>query len=128
MFLLGFHLQVGNFLLTHLSKLREEFAIVGDVRGKGLMIGVDLVQDKETKVPLNSRHMTHILDSCKEHGLLLGRGGLSGNVSIVVAHVLTSRKRREKEDRIGERQPFRERKSSPPLQGIEPATYRYPPS
>ncbi|KAI5755481.1 hypothetical protein M8J77_017229 [Diaphorina citri] len=72
--------QVGNFLLTHLSKLREEFAIVGDVRGKGLMIGVDLVQDKETKVPLNSRHMTHILDSCKEHGLLLGRGGLSGNV------------------------------------------------
>lgn len=46
------------------------------------MIGVDLVQDKETKVPLNARHMLHILDSCKDLGLLLGRGGLSGNVSV----------------------------------------------
>uniref|UniRef100_A0A8D8ZQ11 Alanine--glyoxylate aminotransferase 2, mitochondrial n=3 Tax=Cacopsylla melanoneura TaxID=428564 RepID=A0A8D8ZQ11_9HEMI len=72
--------EVGNYLLTQLAKLRDQFEIVGDVRGKGLMIGVDLVQNKETRVPLNSRHMSHILDSCKDIGLILGRGGLSGNV------------------------------------------------
>lgn len=72
--------EMGNYLLTSLSKLREEFEIVGDVRGKGLMIGIDLVQNKDTKVPLNARHSSHILEQCKDLGVLLGRGGLSGNV------------------------------------------------
>lgn len=38
--------QVGNYFLGELAKLREEFDIVGDVRGKGLMIGMELVESK----------------------------------------------------------------------------------
>ncbi len=37
---------VGTYFLNELAKLRDEFEIIGDVRGKGLMIGVELVEDK----------------------------------------------------------------------------------
>lgn len=37
---------VGTYFLTELAKLRDEFEIIGDVRGKGLMIGVEMVTDK----------------------------------------------------------------------------------
>ncbi len=37
---------MGTYFLNELAKLRDEFEIVGDVRGKGLMIGVELVEDK----------------------------------------------------------------------------------
>lgn len=38
--------NVGTYFLNELAKLRDEFEIVGDVRGKGLMIGIEMVQDK----------------------------------------------------------------------------------
>ena len=37
---------VGTYFLKELEKLRDEFEIVGDVRGKGLMIGVEMVENK----------------------------------------------------------------------------------
>ncbi|MEO3993188.1 MAG: aminotransferase class III-fold pyridoxal phosphate-dependent enzyme [Desulfurococcaceae archaeon TW002] len=42
--------KLGEIVLRRLSKLRDECSIVGDVRGKGLMIGLELVKDKESKV------------------------------------------------------------------------------
>ena len=39
---------VGTYLLKELEKLRTDFSIVGDVRGKGLMVGVEMVADKVT--------------------------------------------------------------------------------
>lgn len=41
--------KVGDVFITELMKLREEFEVVGDVRGKGLMLGVELVKSKVTK-------------------------------------------------------------------------------
>lgn len=38
--------DVGTYMLLELAKLRDKFEIVGDVRGKGLMIGVEMVTDK----------------------------------------------------------------------------------
>ena len=38
--------EVGTYFIEQLSKLRDEFPIVGDVRGKGLMIGMEMVADK----------------------------------------------------------------------------------
>ena len=38
--------KVGTYFLNELAKLRDEFEIIGDVRGKGLMIGVEMVADK----------------------------------------------------------------------------------
>lgn len=38
--------DVGTHLMTELAKLRDKYEIIGDVRGKGLMIGVEMVKDK----------------------------------------------------------------------------------
>lgn len=72
--------KVGDYLIKELAKLRDEFECVGDVRGKGLMIGVEFVQNKETKAPLSSKSFAGILEDCKDMGVLIGRGGFYGNV------------------------------------------------
>jgi len=72
--------SVGTHLLLALAELRDKFECVGDVRGKGLMIAVELVRDKESRVPMANKHFMDIWDHCKEMGLLLGRGGFNGNV------------------------------------------------
>lgn len=73
--------KLGTYLLKELAKLRDKFECVGDVRGKGLMIGVELVKNKKTNEPLNATDFVRIWDDCKEMGVLIGRGGLNGNVS-----------------------------------------------
>ncbi|XP_073477111.1 alanine--glyoxylate aminotransferase 2, mitochondrial isoform X1 [Aquarana catesbeiana] len=71
---------VGTHLLLELAKLREKFEIVGDVRGKGLMVGVEMVKDKKTLQPLPAEEMNLIWEECKDNGVLLGKGGLYSNV------------------------------------------------
>ena len=56
------------------------FKIVGDVRGKGLMIGIEMVTDKESRNPLPVEKVGQIWEDCKDMKLLLGKGGLFGNV------------------------------------------------
>ncbi|OQR76350.1 alanine--glyoxylate aminotransferase 2 [Tropilaelaps mercedesae] len=72
--------DVGTQLLLELNKLRSCYPIVGDVRGKGLMIGVELVEDRNTRQPLAAEKMTKIMDESRDRGLLIGRGGNYGNV------------------------------------------------
>ncbi|MCI4387013.1 hypothetical protein PGIGA_G00069240 [Pangasianodon gigas] len=69
---------VGTHLLKELAKLRDKYEIVGDVRGKGLHIGVEMVKDKESRDPLPSDAMTEILEDTKDMGVLIGRGGIYG--------------------------------------------------
>lgn len=45
------------------------------------MIGIEMVDNLETKVPLNATHFVDIWENCKDMGVLLGKGGLNGNVS-----------------------------------------------
>jgi len=71
---------VGTALLKGLDELRSEFPLIGDVRGKGLMIGVEMVDDRESKKPLPADQMMSIWEECREMGLLLGKGGYYGNV------------------------------------------------
>jgi alanine-glyoxylate transaminase/(R)-3-amino-2-methylpropionate-pyruvate transaminase len=52
---------------------------VGDVRGKGLLIGVELVTDRKTKEPAAAAAAS-VLEHARELGLLIGKGGLWGNV------------------------------------------------
>ncbi|XP_042232693.1 alanine--glyoxylate aminotransferase 2, mitochondrial-like isoform X2 [Homarus americanus] len=73
-------LEVGTYFLQKLAKLREDYTIVGDVRGKGLMIGIEMVQDKTNQTPLNPQTMMDIWDACRDLGVILGRGGLYGTV------------------------------------------------
>ncbi|WP_163511781.1 aspartate aminotransferase family protein [Fodinicola acaciae] len=71
-------LKVGNRLMTGLRPLATDDSIVGDVRGKGLMIGVELVRPGG-KEP-DAAAATAVLEATKERGLLVGKGGLNGNV------------------------------------------------
>ncbi|XP_067000789.2 alanine--glyoxylate aminotransferase 2, mitochondrial [Anabrus simplex] len=72
--------EVGTYLLTSLVRLRDLHSCVGDVRGKGLMIGIELVSDKTSRTPMNRSQFSAIWEDCKDMGLLIGCGGLHGNV------------------------------------------------
>uniref|UniRef100_A0A2K5N8M8 Alanine--glyoxylate aminotransferase 2, mitochondrial n=1 Tax=Cercocebus atys TaxID=9531 RepID=A0A2K5N8M8_CERAT len=72
--------EVGTYMLLKFAKLRDEFEIVGDVRGKGLMIGIEMVQDKMSRRPLPREEVNQIHEDCKHMGLLVGRGGIFSQV------------------------------------------------
>lgn len=70
-------LKVGNHLLAGLEKLRQNHELIGDVRGRGLMLGVELVKARNSKEPAKAE-CAEILELAREMGLLLGKGGLYG--------------------------------------------------
>ena len=70
-------LQMGNHILAGLNKLKEKHKIIGDVRGKGLMLGIEMVKDRTTKTPA-SAECAQVVETAKDLGLLLGKGGLWG--------------------------------------------------
>src|SRR6202035_273573 len=72
-------LRVGGHLKARLKDLQERQPLIGEVRGMGLMLGVELVRDRATREPATSE-AADVLELCKERGLLIGKGGLYGNV------------------------------------------------
>jgi alanine-glyoxylate transaminase/(R)-3-amino-2-methylpropionate-pyruvate transaminase len=70
---------VGGHLKSRLLELQERQPLIGEVRGMGLMLGVELVKNRETKEPA-SNETPKLLERCKERGLIIGKGGLFGNV------------------------------------------------
>jgi 4-aminobutyrate aminotransferase len=65
---------VGEFMLASLRELQQKHALIGDVRGKGLMIGIELVRDRQTKERATTER-DRIVDECFKRGLLiLGAG------------------------------------------------------
>ena len=75
----GNSLRVGAYLQAGLRQLAERHSIIGDVRGKGLMLGVELVNDRTTKAPAKEETL-RIFETAKDLGLLIGKGGYHGNV------------------------------------------------
>jgi len=71
--------RVGNYFRSKLNDLQQKYPVIGDVRGKGLMLGLELVKDRATKEPAPAA-TTQLLERTREHGLLVGKGGLYGNV------------------------------------------------
>jgi len=72
-------LEVGAYLMEGLTKLMSRHDAIGDMRGKGLMVGVELVKDRETKEPAGDE-CAQVCERAKELGLLIGKGGFYGNV------------------------------------------------
>ncbi len=70
-------LRIGDYLLSGLEKLKLKHALIGDVRGKGLLLGIELVRDRATKEPAREE-CARVLDHARENGLLLGKGGFWG--------------------------------------------------
>lgn len=70
---------MGERLLSGLRDLQKRFTIIGDVRGRGLLMGMELVTDLKTK-GYATAETARLLDLAMERGLLIGKGGLYGNV------------------------------------------------
>jgi alanine-glyoxylate transaminase/(R)-3-amino-2-methylpropionate-pyruvate transaminase len=71
-------LKVGGHLKAGFERLAKKHALIGDVRGLGLMLGIELVKDRKTKEPAKDE-CAAVFEACRELGLLIGKGGLWGN-------------------------------------------------
>jgi 4-aminobutyrate aminotransferase-like enzyme len=72
-------LQVGEHMLAGLQPFIDRYHLVGDVRGSGLFLGVELVRDRDTLEPAGAE-ASYIADRMREHGILLGTDGPYHNV------------------------------------------------
>jgi alanine-glyoxylate transaminase / (R)-3-amino-2-methylpropionate-pyruvate transaminase len=70
---------LGKRLKEGLKELAKHHQLIGDVRGMGLMLGVELVSDRKTKEPARKETLA-VLEAAREMGVLIGKGGLDGNV------------------------------------------------
>lgn len=67
--------DLGNQVVNELTNLLQNHPFVGDVRGKGLLVGIELVKDKKTKEPLDVTLVNQVIAFCKQEGLLIGKNG-----------------------------------------------------
>jgi 4-aminobutyrate aminotransferase-like enzyme len=70
---------VGDYFRGKLEELKDKHQIIGDVRGMGLMQGVELVKDRQTKEPAPEA-VLKVFEETRRQGVLIGKGGLYGNV------------------------------------------------
>ncbi len=70
--------HVGNYLKTNLQHLQERFPIIGDVRGAGLFLGIELVRGDDLK-PC-TKEASHLSNRMREHGILMSTDGPYNNV------------------------------------------------
>lgn len=78
--LADYALNLGERMLSALKPLEKESRIVGDVRGKGLMLGVEFVKDKASKEPAPEA-TRKVRSQCHKRGLLIEVGGHYNNVA-----------------------------------------------
>lgn len=67
--------EKGEYIMKRLNEMKQKYEIIGDIRGKGLMVGVELVKDREKKTPAKEE-TRKIRDLSREKGLLIGSGGV----------------------------------------------------
>jgi taurine-pyruvate aminotransferase len=67
--------KMGTYLKQGLFEALRDHPLVGDIRGKGLLVGVELVKDKESKAPLNVESLNQVIAGCKQKGILIGKNG-----------------------------------------------------
>jgi taurine-pyruvate aminotransferase len=66
-------LHVGEYLKGRLMLLKDKYSLIGDVRGVGLFLGMELVKDRITKEPVEESVLMKIVADCAAHGVLIGR-------------------------------------------------------
>jgi len=80
---------IGDYLLRKLKEIQNEFELIGEVRGKGLMIGVELVRDRERKTKAIEER-NRVIQACFEKGLLiLGCG--ENSIRLIPPLIITRR-------------------------------------
>ena len=63
---------MGARLIDNLNALSEKHAVIGDVRGKGLFCGAELVADRDTKEPANEKQVQAVVADCMAQGVIIG--------------------------------------------------------
>ena len=71
--------ETGAYLRDRLNELKNKYPLIGDVRGMGLMQALELVQDPVAKTPA-TQETIRLMEAARENRILIGRGGLNGNV------------------------------------------------
>ena len=70
---------MGTYLQEGIKNLMKNHSLIGEVRGRGLLMGFELVKDRESKEHAIAETV-NLMEKCREKGLLVGKGGLFGNV------------------------------------------------
>lgn len=65
--------KMGAYLMDELKKLQAKYAIIGDVRGRGLFCGVELVKDRATKEPVAENVAGAVVGQCMKEGVIIGK-------------------------------------------------------
>ena len=71
--------DTGAYLRSSLEEMQRKHSLIGEVRGMGLMQGVELVEDRKSKTPAVKQTL-RIMEAARDNRILIGRGGLYGNV------------------------------------------------
>jgi adenosylmethionine-8-amino-7-oxononanoate aminotransferase len=77
--------EMGSYLMAGLKDRLMRHGICGDIRGKGLLIGIELVTDRESKVQLPGALVGDVLSFCRSNGVIVGRAGAVGRQNNVIA-------------------------------------------
>ena len=64
--------KMGARMLDNLQRLQARHAVIGDVRGKGLFLGAELVSDRDTKQPVGEKLVQQVVAECAAQGVLIG--------------------------------------------------------
>ena len=64
----------GTYLMKRLKEMQQKYSLMGDIRGKGLMIGVELVKDQETRAPASDEAL-EVMNKCFKRGLAIITAG-----------------------------------------------------
>jgi len=86
--------NLGNYLMNKLEKFGKSSSIVGEVRGKGLMIGIEIVEDRETKKP-SPELCSKIRDEMFQRGVIIEIGGHYNNVLRFLPPLIITKKTAE---------------------------------
>jgi 4-aminobutyrate aminotransferase-like enzyme/Ser/Thr protein kinase RdoA (MazF antagonist) len=86
----GHALQAGEHLIRGLQQLQEAHALIGDVRGTGLFLGIELVRNRETQAPAD-HEAAAVIERMKERGVLLSTDGPYHNVLKIKPPLVFSR-------------------------------------
>ena len=65
--------RMGDYLMEKLRGLQNKYKVIGDVRGKGLFCGFELVKDRQTKEPVEEKMLMAVAADCMEQGVVIGR-------------------------------------------------------
>lgn len=86
--------HMGDYIMTRLHFLKEKFDIIGDVRGKGLFIGLELVEDPISRKPVTESFAANVVTQCMKKGLLISRtfrslGDYNNTLSLFPPFIIT---------------------------------------